>query len=389
MALDGKTTIVLSYSERFKDKVAKPVAQGLQEYGFRTILVGEEPLPSDIASNPDRKVDWYFRRADMAVFLATPDDELVSGEILTRPNIIDEHRLGLQLDQLSDRLLVFKAKDVVLPSNINPAFEYLPLDDADWIVAKIVEQARIWRLLPHDVEEDVERAPESSEASTALASPPGDDDAAAIEQAIAVVAQVGNALEGCNTDRRTLERAELVISGLAADKGGVETLGVHLANSLFSRRHDLRLRRSERLLLIRTYLRNSRDENVPGVFWLKDLSRRHVVELLTSIAREDGNTTVLGEALMILAKLKVPRSVDETRRLLSPLLVSPDSSRREHAIDYIRIRGDSRLRDMLDDSQLLERERDRVSETTALLDVALRPSDVMNRYVADALRSVA
>src|ERR1700678_1909995 len=158
MALDGKATIVLSYSERYKDEVAKPVAQGLQQYGFRTILVGEEPLPSDIASNPDRKVDWYFRRADMAVFLATPDDQLISGEVQTRQNIIDEHRLGLELDQLNDRLLVFKSKDVVLPSNITPAFERLPLDDPDWIVAKIVEQARTWRLLPHDGEEDIEAA---------------------------------------------------------------------------------------------------------------------------------------------------------------------------------------------------------------------------------------
>jgi len=384
MALDGKATIVLSYSERFKDEVATPVAQRLQQYGFRTILVGEEPLPSDIASNPENKVDWYFRRADMAVFLATPDDQLTSGEVRTRQNIIDEHRLGLELDQLSDRLLVFKSKEVVLPSNINPAFERLPLDDPDWIVGKIVEQARTWRLLPHEAEADVEQAPESSEAGTSIAPPPGDDHAAATDQAKSAIAEVSDALEGSDADRATLERAELALSGLAAESGGIETLGVHLANSLFARRHDLRLRRSERLLLIRTYLRNARDDNVPCVFWLGDLSRRRVIELLSSIAREDGDTTVQGEALTILAKLRMPSSVDGARELLTPLLASSDSSRREHALDYIRLRRDSRLRDLLDDSQLLERERDRVSKTAALLDIGGRPSHVMRLYVADA-----
>jgi hypothetical protein len=384
MALDGKATIVLSHSERFREEVAKPVAQRLQQFGFRTILVGEEPLPSDIASSPDRKVDWYFRRADMAVFLATPDDQLTSGDVQTRQNIIDEHRLGLELDQLSDRLLVFKSKSVVLPSNINPAYERLPLDDPDWIVAKIVDQARTWRLLPHDEEEGIERAPESSEAGKVPKPPPGDDDAVATEQAQGAINGVREALEGSDPHQQTLERAELAIAGLTATNGGAETLGVHLANSLFSRRDDLRLTRSERLLLIRTYLRNVRDDNVPGVFWLRDLPKRQVVELLSAIVREDADITVLGEALVLLAKLKMPRSTDDAAGLLHPLLASSDSSRREHALDYIRIRGDSRLRRLLDDPQLLERDRDRVSKTAALLDVARRPSDVMDRYVGDA-----
>ena len=43
--LDGKPTIVVSHSVGFQDKVAKPVAERLQLYGVRAVLVGEEPLP--------------------------------------------------------------------------------------------------------------------------------------------------------------------------------------------------------------------------------------------------------------------------------------------------------------------------------------------------------
>ena len=134
--LDGKPTIVLSYSTAFQNAVAIPVGAQLEQHGFRTVLVGEEPLPPDCESNPNAKVEWFFIHSDMAVFLATPDDRLESGEVHTRSNIIDEHRLGQSLPHLHHRVLVFKASEVKLPSNINPAYEQLPLDDPDWIVGK-------------------------------------------------------------------------------------------------------------------------------------------------------------------------------------------------------------------------------------------------------------
>src|SRR4051794_29560971 len=108
--LEGRAAIVISYSEGFKERVARPVAAALESRGFRPVLVGEEPLPPGVRSSPNDKVAWFFGHADMAVFLATPDDTLTSGEIHTRQNIIDEHRLGLSLPHLSEKLLVFKAK---------------------------------------------------------------------------------------------------------------------------------------------------------------------------------------------------------------------------------------------------------------------------------------
>jgi hypothetical protein len=79
--IDGKPTILISYSVLFQDELARTLAKLLDPFGFRTVLVGDEPLPPGIDSNPNSKVEWFFRNANMAVFLATPDDRLQSGVI--------------------------------------------------------------------------------------------------------------------------------------------------------------------------------------------------------------------------------------------------------------------------------------------------------------------
>lgn len=382
--LDGKATIVLSHSVGFQDRVANPVAQRLEQHGFRAVRVGEEPLPPHVESSPSRKVEWFFRHADMAVFLATPDDRLESGEVYTRPNIIDEHRLGQELPHLRHRLLVFKAAEVKLPSNINPVYEQLPLDDPEWIVGKIVEQARTWGVLPAAATHDRNAAPESSDEGTSSPALPAGDDTKATGEAIAAISHALDALGGADPDRRRLRRAELSLAGLNADAGSADTLGVHLANSLFARRHHIHPRRGELLLLLRTYLRHVRDDNVPGVFWIKDLSRRQVVELLSSVAQEDGDAEVRAQALKMLGRLGAPSSADEARRLVAPLLGHDESTLRWAAQDFVAKRRDTRLRDVLDDPKLLERDRHRVSQTLALLDLPRRPSEVMERYVEDA-----
>ena len=84
----------------------------------------------------------------MAVILATPDDRIENGEFKTRGNVVDEYRLAQQKEHLRGKLLVFKAEDVELHSNINPVYEPLPLDNPEWIANRIVEQARVWGLLP-------------------------------------------------------------------------------------------------------------------------------------------------------------------------------------------------------------------------------------------------
>jgi hypothetical protein len=382
--LAGKPVVVLSYSVRYAHEIAKPVAEGLALYGFRPVLVGEEPLPPGIDSNPNDKVLWFFHHADMAVFLATPDDRLESGEVHTRLNIIDEHRLGQQLDHLRHKLLVFKASDVTLPSNINPAYERFPLDDPTWIIGKVVDQARTWGVLPTEQANEPIRSPQSSQEATGRAVVSEDGDADATTQAVRALEAAVRQLNGRDADARALRRAELVVAGLMAEAGANETLGVHLANSVFARRHEIHLRSGERRLLVRTYLRHTSDENVPGIVWLRDMSRRSVVELLTLLAQEDGDEEVRAHALGILGRIGTPSSPREARRLLLPYLASDSASLRTAALEYLRERKDTKLRDLLDDKELLERDRNGASRTAALLDLPRHPGKVMERYIEDA-----
>ena len=381
--IDGKPTIVLSYSGRFQDEVAKPVAEHLEPFGFRTVLVGEEPLPPGIESNPNSKVEWFFHHANMAVFLATPDDRLESGTIHTRQNIIDEHRLGQQLPHLSQRLLVFKATEVTLPSNINPVYTRLPLDDPDWIASKIVEQARTWGVLPGAAVLRADAVPTSSAEGISSTSIPGGDDPAATLEAIEAMRKASDALAGEEINRGSVYRSELAIAGLIADAGGADTLGVHLANSLFAYRHKISLRQRERLLLVRTYLRYAADENVPGVFWIRDLPRRQVIELLSSVVEDAGDPVAQGQALKILGKLGAPASSDKARRLVALSLADDNSTLRWSALDFLRERRENASGILLDNPGLLKQDRHRVSQTVAMLDLPRRPSDVMGRYISD------
>ena len=384
--LEGKPAIVLSYSVRYRDTVAKPVAEGLALHGFRPVLVGEEPLPPGIDSTPNDKVQWFFHHADMAVFLATPDDRLESGQIQTRLNIIDEHRLGQQLDHLRRKLLVFKAPDVALPSNINPVYERLPLDDPQWIVGRIVEQARIWGVLPTEPPVERARSPQSSQeaATAALVPDAGDASDTATAQAADALRRAIGQLHAQPGELEALQRAELAIAGLIAENGAADTLGVHLANSVFALRHELCLRQGERQLLIRTYLQHARDRNVPGIVWLKDMSRRSVIELLTTLVRDDIDEEVKAQALGLLGRLGAPTSSADARLLLLPFLMGDAPRLRSAALEYLRDRGDAGLRDLLEDPGLLERDRAGASETAALLDLARHPGNVMERYMEDA-----
>ncbi len=145
--IDGQGVVLISYSERFRVQLAQPVAQGLLTQGLRPVLIGEEPLPARVKSTPETKVNAYFAEAQMVVYFMTPDDRTQDGEIRTRQNIIDELRIGMEREHLKDKLMVFKADNVALPSNVNPVYDRLPLDDSQWVIDKIVQQAREWGLL--------------------------------------------------------------------------------------------------------------------------------------------------------------------------------------------------------------------------------------------------
>lgn len=154
--LRGRPTVFLSCSERFKERVAFPVRTALAKHEVQAIIVSEEPLLPGASGDPESKVDTYLEASDAFVALATPDDQLGDGTVQTRPNIIDEHARARTRPKLRERIQVFKHPDVRLPSNINPTYERLDVDDVSPIPDLIVRQLDAWGIL--------ERRPRSAHA---------------------------------------------------------------------------------------------------------------------------------------------------------------------------------------------------------------------------------
>jgi hypothetical protein len=92
------------------------------------------------------KVDTYLDASDAFVALATPDDQLGDGTVQTRQNIIDEHGRARSRPKLRHRIQVFKHPDVRLPSNINPTYEQLDVDDVSPIPGLILRQLDAWEI---------------------------------------------------------------------------------------------------------------------------------------------------------------------------------------------------------------------------------------------------
>jgi hypothetical protein len=382
--LQGRPVILISYSEAYSARLARPVAERLVREGIKAILVGDEPLPAGIESNPNAKVSYFFTFADMAVFLATPDDQLASGRIQTRQNIIDEHRLGLEREHLRTKLLVFKAQEVTLPSNINPVFNELPADDPDWVVDRVLRQAREWGLLPAAGEEsDTASPPQSSDRQEGPSATVGIADAAAHSQALAALNDASAALEANETSIQSLERAELVIAALTAERRSGEPLGIRLANRLFAERHGLRLRPSERVLLLRTWLQNMRADNTPGLVWLKDLTKTEVVELLITLARDDPEDEIRAQALQIVGRIRGALSSTDARALVEPFLASDDFTLRRAGLSFIGQHKAS-LRALLDNERLLKLDRIQATQLAAQLDLARYPGRVLERFITDS-----
>lgn len=145
--LKGQATVFLSCSERFKSKIALPVRQALRVRGVFAVIVSEEPLLPRTAGDPDSKVESYLDASDAFVALCTPDDELGDGAIQCRQNVIDELQRARQKPHLRGRVQVFKEPSVHLPSNTNPTYESLDLDNVEPVTELVVRQLEAWGIL--------------------------------------------------------------------------------------------------------------------------------------------------------------------------------------------------------------------------------------------------
>lgn len=148
--IDGRPAVFLSCSEKFKEKVAVPIRAALRELDVYAVIVSDEPLLPRSGNDPDGKVNSYLDVADAVVALCTPDDELKDGTTQCRHNVIDEIQRARGRAGLSDRIQVLKTPLVQLPSNIDPAYDRLDVDNASGAVEVIVRQLRAWGVLARE-----------------------------------------------------------------------------------------------------------------------------------------------------------------------------------------------------------------------------------------------
>ncbi len=142
--LHGRAAVFLSCSEDFKERVAYPIREALEDGGVHGIIISEEPLLPHTSSDPDSKVDSYLDASDAFVALCTPDNHLVDGSIECRQNIIDEIQRAKNKPHLRQRIQVFKEATVKLPSNINPVYENLDCTHPSPASDLVLRQLRVW-----------------------------------------------------------------------------------------------------------------------------------------------------------------------------------------------------------------------------------------------------
>jgi hypothetical protein len=145
--LDGRPVVFLSCSDKYKERVAAKVRAALDDVGVWGVIVSDEPLLPRVGWEPGDKVEAYMDASDAVIALCTPDDALAGGTVQTRQNIIDEIRLARGRPNLRDRVLVAKARDVRLPSNINPTYEQLDPADLGPLITIILKQLRTWGVI--------------------------------------------------------------------------------------------------------------------------------------------------------------------------------------------------------------------------------------------------
>lgn len=145
--LEGQPVVFLACSEKFKQQVAFPFRAALAEHGVRGIVVSEEPLLPNTKSDPDSKVDAYLDSSEAVVALCTPDNELSDGTVESRQNVALEIQRAMTRPGLKQRTQVLKSRDVRLPSDINPTYEDLDVDNLAPAVDTMLKQLQAWGVL--------------------------------------------------------------------------------------------------------------------------------------------------------------------------------------------------------------------------------------------------
>lgn len=145
--LYGRPVVFLSCSEKFKLTVARPIRDGLSEAAVHGVIVSDEPTLPRTGWTADDKVESYLDASDSFLALCTADNELADGTVECRQNIISEIERARKKPHLRDKIMIFKAASVRLPSNINPIYEHLDSGSLNTAINLIVRQLQIWGVI--------------------------------------------------------------------------------------------------------------------------------------------------------------------------------------------------------------------------------------------------
>ena len=146
--IGGRPAVFISCSDLYRESVAHPVRDGLQGLGFHAAIVSDQPRLPSRAWDPEAKVESYLRSCEAFVALITPDQQLSDGSYQCRPNIPDEVGRARSDPRLAEHMIIVKAPQVPLWSNINPTYDQLNVNDVRPAIDAIVDQLRAWDLVP-------------------------------------------------------------------------------------------------------------------------------------------------------------------------------------------------------------------------------------------------
>jgi len=141
--LEGKPAVFISCSEKYRESIGHAFRELLESIGIHGIILSEAPRLGRTWT-PEEKLGAYLRQADAMLVLPTPDDQMSGSVWHSRQNLYDELGRARTLGRLKHRICVNKSHEVSLPSNLDPAYEPLDLDDIQPAQRAFLRQLRAW-----------------------------------------------------------------------------------------------------------------------------------------------------------------------------------------------------------------------------------------------------
>jgi hypothetical protein len=231
--------------------------------------------------------------------------------------------IGAALDRphLKDRVLVFRAPEVKLPSNFNPVYQPLDLENVAASFPAFEEQARAWQVLGLEASDAAPVEPSSPDTDL----PKGRDSSpASVAQAAAALSELAALFVGgeadTEEDETIIARAHLAASTALALVRSSEPLGVHELNGLYRDRVSVVPSETERTYLLRAVVANIGAANAPGWYWLRDESAEGIRTRISALALNESDSNAAREAIKLLINSEAGPSRSHLRAIVRQTL---------------------------------------------------------------------